>query len=51
MRWPWRRRAELRQPRPVSVKALELETAKDNLAEVFHARPGEVEEMISRRLE
>ncbi|MHB8120502.1 MAG: hypothetical protein ACYDHX_17605 [Methanothrix sp.] len=28
-----------------------LETAKEILAEVFHARPGEVEEMIQRRLE
>jgi DNA-binding MarR family transcriptional regulator len=30
---------------------LELETAKEILAEVFHARPGDVEEMILRRLE
>ena len=29
----------------------ELETAKEILVEVFHARPGEVEEMIQRRLE
>ena len=28
-----------------------LETAKEILAEVFHARPGEVDEMIQRRLE
>ena len=33
------------------VRAMELETAKEILAEVFHARPGEVEEMIQRRLE
>ena len=32
-------------------RAMELETAKEILAEVFHARPGEVEEMIQRRLE
>jgi hypothetical protein len=32
-------------------RAMELETAKEILAEVFHARPGEVEEMIKRRLE
>jgi hypothetical protein len=32
-------------------KVLELQTAKEILAEVFHARPGEVEEMIQRRLE
>jgi hypothetical protein len=30
---------------------MELETAKDILAEVFHARPGEVEEMIQRWLD
>jgi hypothetical protein len=28
---------------------MELETAKEILAEVFHVRPGEVEEMIQRR--
>jgi hypothetical protein len=28
---------------------MELETAKERLAEVFHVRPGEVEEMIQRR--
>jgi hypothetical protein len=32
-------------------RAQELETAKEILAEVFGARPGEVEEMIKRRLE
>ena len=33
------------------LKVMELQTAKEILAEVFHARPGEVEEMIQRRLE
>ena len=32
-------------------RAMELQTAKEILAEVFHARPGEVELMIQRRLE
>ena len=51
MRWPWRRRGEI-EPRPmVSTRAMELETAKEILAEVFHARPGEVVEMIRSRLE
>ncbi len=50
MRWPWRRRGEI-EPKPVASRAMELETAKEILAEVFHARPGEVEEMIQRRLE
>jgi hypothetical protein len=35
----------------VSIRAMELETAKEILAEVFGARPGEVEEMIKSRLE
>jgi hypothetical protein len=52
MRWPWIRDAKLIEPRPmVNPKVLELQTAKDILAEVFHARPGEVEEMIQMRLE
>jgi hypothetical protein len=52
MRWLWRRQARPVEPRPmVSIRALELETAKEILAEVFHARPGEVEEMIQRRLD
>ena len=50
MRWPWRRRGAI-EPRPMVSRAMELETAKEILAEVFHARPGEVEEMIKRRLE
>ena len=50
MRWPWRRRGAI-EPRPMVSRAMELETAKEILAEVFHARPGEVEEMIQRRLE
>jgi hypothetical protein len=52
MRWPWKQRAKPIDPRPVvSIRAMELETAKEILAEVFHARPGEVEEMIKSRLE
>jgi hypothetical protein len=54
MRWPWRRQAQARpvEPRPmVSTRTMELQTAKEILAEVFGARPGEVEEMIQRRLE
>jgi hypothetical protein len=30
---------------------MELETAKQNLQEVFHARPSDVEKMIQGRLE
>jgi hypothetical protein len=52
MRWPRRQRAKPIEPRPmVSIKAMELQTAKEILAEVFGARPGEVEEMMKSRLE
>ncbi len=34
-----------------STKALELEAAKEILAEVFHARPADVEDMLRSRLE
>ena len=52
MRWPWSQRAKPVEPRPmVSIRAMELQTAKEILAEVFGARPGEVEEMIKSRLE
>lgn len=50
MRWLWRQARPV-EPRPMVGRAQELETAKEILAEVFHARPGEVEEMIQRRLE
>ena len=32
-------------------RLLELETAKEVIAEIFHARPSDVEMMIQRRLE
>lgn len=51
MRWPWKQQAKPIEPRPMVSRAMELETAKEILAEVFHARPGEVEEMIRRWLE
>ena len=50
MSWPWGRQGAI-EPRPMaSIRAMELETAKEILAEVFGARPGEVEEMINSRL-
>jgi hypothetical protein len=52
MRWPWKREARPIEPRlAVDLKVIELQTAKEILAEIFHTRPGEVEEMIQRRLE
>ena len=50
MRWSWRRRGAI-EPRPMVSRIMELETAKEILVEVFQTRPGEVEEMIQRRLE
>ena len=52
MSWPWSQRAKQIEPRSMlSIRAMELQTAKEILAEVFGARPGEVEEMIKSRLE
>ena len=52
MIWPWKREARLIEPRrAANTSALELETAKEILAEVFRARPADVEEMIQKRLE
>ena len=46
----WKRKASFVQPLHISTKQLELQTAKEILSEVFHARPSDVEEMIQRRL-
>ena len=51
MRLLWKRQTSLVPSRRVSTKQLELETAKEILSEVFHARPADVEEMILRRQE
>jgi hypothetical protein len=52
MRWSWIREARPIEPGTViNPTVLELQTAKEILAKVFHGRPGEVEEKIQRRLE
>ena len=52
MRWPWRRQARPIEPRlAADLKVLELQTAKEILAEIFGTRPSEVEKMIKSRLE
>ncbi len=52
IRWPRRREARPLVPWiKVNPRLLELQTAKEILAEIFHARPGEVDEMIQNRLE
>ena len=49
---PWKREARPLEPRQkVNPRLLELETAKQILEEIFHARPSDVEEMIQMRLE
>lgn len=52
MSLPWRQK--VRQIHPtlhVNIKAQELDTAKEILAEVFQIQPADVEEMIQKRLE
>ncbi len=49
MRWPLHRAAK--PAMMLSPKRMELEAAKEILAEVFHVRPSAVEDMIQRRLE
>ncbi len=53
MRWPWQRAqaGPVKNGQVFSSKALELQAAMEILAEVFGTQPGEVEEMIRRRLE
>jgi len=52
MIWPWKRETKQIEPRKAAnTKVLELETAKEILAEIFHIRPDDVEEMIQLRLE
>jgi len=51
MRWPWWHRQRASPQRPVVIpRRQELETAKEILAEVFGARPSDVEEMVRRTL-
>ena len=52
IRWPRRPEARPLEPRiRVNPRLLELQTAKEILGEIFHARPGEVEQMIQNRPE
>ena len=49
---PWKREARPLEPKMmVNPRLLELQTAKQILEEIFHARPSDVEEMIQMRLE
>jgi hypothetical protein len=51
MRLPWRCEAKPIEPsRTVNLKPAELETAKEILGEIFHARPADIDDMIKRRL-
>jgi len=52
IKWSWKREAKTFEPKVmVNPRLMELETAKQILEEIFHARPSDVEEMIQRRLE
>ena len=46
----WKRKTSIVQIKKVSTEQMELETAKEILQEVFHARPSDVEYMIHSRL-
>ena len=49
---PWKRGARPLEPRQtVNPRLLELQTAKQILEEIFHARPSDIDEMIQMRLE
>ena len=49
---PWKREARPLEPKlMVNPRLLELQTAKQILEEIFHARPSDVDEMIQMRLE
>lgn len=39
------------KPQKISPRLLELQAAKEILAEIFHARPEDIEDMIQSRLE
>ncbi len=41
----------LETKKKVNPRSLELQAAKEILAEIFHARPEDIEEMIKSRLE
>lgn len=48
----WKREARTFEPKQkTNPRILELQTAKEILEEIFHARPSDVEEMIQMRLE
>ncbi len=51
MRLPWKRETMPIKPlHMINPKFAELETAKEILCEIFHARPEDVDDMIKRRL-
>jgi len=50
IRWPRKRETRPLEPKiMVNPRLLELQTAKQILEEIFHARPSDVEEMIQNR--
>jgi len=51
MKWPWKRKEKLCKPGILAnSKLMELEAAKEILAEIFVIQPADVEEMIQNRL-
>ncbi len=49
--WHRREARPLEPKKKVNTRILELQAAKEILAEIFHARPEDIEEIIKSRLE
>ena len=49
--WHRREAKPLEPKKKINLKLLELQAAKEILAEIFHARPEDIEDMIRCRLE
>ena len=51
IKWSWIKEARAVKPRrTINPRLMELETAKQILEEIFHARPSDVDVMTQRRL-
>ncbi len=46
-----RHEAKPTEPKKINPRILELQAAKEILAEIFHARPEDIDEIIQSRLE
>ena len=50
IKWSWKQEARAVKPRRIiNPRLMELETAKQILEEIFHARPSDVDDMIQQK--